>query len=977
MTSQQIADELRPHVRGDIHIDALTQRLYSTDASPFQIMPAAVFVPRDEDDLRTAVQFAFEHGVPIAPRGAGTGLAGESLTSGIVLDLSTHFRAIVEIDNDTVRVQPGVTLRQLNDALRPRGRRFAPDPTNAETITLGGMIATNASGGNAFRHGYTARHVAALKILTDAGETQIVRRQGSGDEARATLKPAAFAELQTIHRTLIDAHRPRLRFQRGVYQLHGDLVDLLVGSEGTLAITTEATLATLPLAACASYALGFATLDDALAAGLRLRDHEGMTGADLLDQRLLARAPKDVLPLPPDVTAALLVTLEADDATTALARAVASFDEVRGSFAAEVLAEPSTGERTARFRRTVVSGFYALPGARRPAALIEDIGVPPERLPQFIGTATEILRDANLTASFLTHVLTGTVHCRPLVDLTDPTDQAAAWPIANRLYEVALGLDGTISAQHGIGLARTPWIEQQFGPMLPVYREVKRIFDPRNILNPGKIVGPDPSRPAWPFRTVSRSRLAGSSKTDSHLALGKKSSTTLTTPAAPSPSPEPQTRFALMTSEEFEATLRKCNACGDCRVRTPPERMCPMFRMLGIEAAAPRGMVNALHVVLEKPSRLADDDVKAVAKHCIHCTRCRDECPASVDIPALMVEAKAAHYRRHGFGRGEYIIGRSERLAALAGTFAFSANLLLGWKPARWALEKLIGLDRRRMLHRFTHRTYLRKRLVRRLFRRDIRGTGRKIAYFVDTFANYNDPLIAEATVAVLEHHGLSVHVPQRQRGSGMPALSVGDLDSARAAAEYNVRSFAELVRDGYTVVGSEPTAVLALRTEYPRLLGTDDARLVADHTVELTALLAELDRAGDLKSAVRSLPLSVGHHAPCHLKSLGPVVSPALLERIAGLRVHAIDVGCSGAAGVWGLSRRHFDSALAIGQPVFEAMAPHAIAASECSACRLQIQQGTGKRAFHPIQLLALGYGLLPGLERRLVRPLRMRLTG
>jgi FAD/FMN-containing dehydrogenase/Fe-S oxidoreductase len=982
VTPQQIADDLRSKVRGRLAVDELTRRLYSTDASPFQVVPAAVFVPVDEEDLAVAVKYAFERGLPLAPRGAGTGLAGESLNPGLMIDLSVHFREIREIGPDWVRAQAGVTLTEVNAVLARLGRRFAVDLPNAAVVTVGGAIGTNASGGTAFRHGTMRDHVLGLHVFWDSGEAEDVRR---GIEETPRMK--AVRELIAANEETIRLHKPRTPFSRAGYQLHDlltptgfDRAKLLVGSEGTLAITTEAMLATAPLVGgTAQYALGFDSLDAALAAGLALCEHAGIAGADLLDQRLvtLARASKGIVAIPAEVAAALVVTLEAGTEGEATTLAAESLEKLRTQFT-HVLAEPTVDakgcERIARFREAAVYGFYALGGDKRPEAFVEDLGVPPEELPAFIASTQLLLRDADLTASFLMHVLTGTIHCRPMVDLTDPADQARAWPLANAIHELALSHGGTISSQHGVGLARTPWIEKQFGPLVGVFRELKRILDPKGILNPGKIVGPDPSRPAWPFRNRGQGLgVRGQGKQDTKSESGSKPVVNIE-----KPKPEPRNSLTIFDEASFVAEVKKCNTCGDCRTRTVPSRMCPLFRVSGDEGATPRGMANALHAVLESESEgLADDDVKAVANHCIQCTRCRDECRAGIDIPHLMMETKAAHYAVHGFDRGEWLIARSERLAALAGTFAFTANVLLTLRPTRWLMEKLFGLSRKRMLHRFTHRTFLRRRLVQRLFRREGPGSQRKFAYFVDTFANFNDPLIAEATVAVLEHHGFTVNVPQRQRGSGMAMLGVGDLERARAAAAYNVRTLADLVRDGYRVVCSEPTAALALTTEYPRLLDSADANLVAENTVELTILLNELHEKGELKPPTRQVKLDVGHHAPCHLKALGPVATPKLLAMIPGLSVRAVDVGCSGMAGAWGLPRTNFRTSMAIGEPVFAAMDGVKLGTTECSACRMQLQQGTGQRVLHPVQLLALGYGLLPALQMRLVRPLKPRLTG
>jgi Fe-S oxidoreductase len=241
-------------------------------------------------------------------------------------------------------------------------------------------------------------------------------------------------------------------------------------------------------------------------------------------------------------------------------------------------------------------------------------------------------------------------------------------------------------------------------------------------------------------------------------------------------------------------------------------------------------------------------------------------------------------------------------------------------------------------------------------------------------FPAYNDPLIGEATVAVLRHNGIDVYVPPRQVGCGMAALAVGDVEAAREAAVRNVRVLADLVREGYRVVCSEPTAALMLSQDYLDLVNDTDTAAVAAHTTELTSFLGELHAAGRLRTDFRRLDLTLGHHIPCHLKALrGPPAGSRLLSLIPGLRVHTIDAGCSGMAGTWGMKAANYDTSLAAGAGMFaELNRPGVLfGATECSTCRMQMQEGSGKRTLHPVQYLALGYGLLPELEARLRKPL------
>ncbi len=984
--ASQLRDDLRGEFRGRLHLDAVTRRVYAVDASPFHVVPEAVAVPRDEEDLRTLVRYAHEHGLPLVPRGAGTGLAGEALGPGVVVDLGRHFRAVRAISADAVTCEPGVTHAALNAALAPHGRRFAPDPASSLTCTVGGMVATNASGGNAFRHGYTRDAVRGLRVVWDDGSAEQIRtaefgtRNGKGEssiripssEFRTQEIHAQATALLAQHRDLIRVTRPAARFNRCGYVLHDllttdglDLAKLMTGSEGTLGFVTEVTLRTVPVAGGTCLAVvGFPALDAAVRAGVDLRIADGIVACDLLDSRQLAvsravragPAEEGAVAVPVGVGAALVVAFEGDSERAAEALARAGINRLRAGHVHRVLADPSCDPaavgRVRRFREAAVAGLYAVGPGPRPVACVEDVGVPAEELAKFVTGSQAALRKFDLAGSVLAHPLTGVVHLRPFVDLADSDQRAKLWPLAEAVHGLALQLGGTVSAQHGTGLARTPWVEKQYGPLMPVFRELKRIFDPKGILNPGKIVGPDPSRPAWPLLEIAK-------------------------PDAP----PARTPLLVWKPKERESAGNACNSCGDCRTASPRTRMCPVFRATAQETATPRAKaLLARDLFGPAPADLgfAADDVREVAGLCVNCKMCRDECRAGVNVPKLMLEAKAAHHAEHGLDRDDWVLARAEGFAAFAGNFAFTANRLLGNAPARWAIEKLFGVSRRRTLPKFTNRTFLRRAARAGLTVRK-NSPGPRVALFVDTFANVNDPLIGEAAVAVLARHGIEAHVPPDQRGSGMAALTQGDFDTAREIALHNVRTLADLVRDGYRVVCPEPTAAVALTQDYPDVLDDPDAKLVAEHTVELTAFLWELHAAGRLKTDFRRLDVQLGHHVPCHVKALrGPVAGPRLLELIPGVRARTVDVGCSGMAGTWGLKAENYEASLSAGRPVFAELARPGVmfGSTECSACRMQMQEGTGKRTLHPVQYLALAYGLMPELGRTLLRPLGKRVT-
>jgi FAD/FMN-containing dehydrogenase/Fe-S oxidoreductase len=925
-------------------------------------------------------------------------LAGEALGTGLVVDLSRHFRSILDIGPDTVRVQPGVVYQQLNDQLARVGRRFAPDPASGLQCTIGGMLATNASGARALRYGYTRDHVVRLRVVLDSGEAAWVGREPA--QPSASLPPGhlqdillAVAALLEEHAELIRTCQPRTRFNCCGYLLADvltagsvDLPRLLVGSEGTLALFMEATLRTVPLPADRSLVLlAFDRLDAAVRAAAKAVPANPVA-CELLDRRVLTLArgsdPDLAALVPAAAESVLLVEFEADAPGEARRAARQLLDRFyradRLAHYAVAAYEPEEVDRLWRVRDLALPSLYGLRGGAQAVAFVEDVGVPLPELPAYLHGVHEILQRHETTASFLVHAGTGQVHTRPFLDLQHQPDVSKLWALAEEIHGLALGLGGTVSTQHGTGLARTPWVARQYGPLYEVFRQLKAIFDPHHLFNPGKIIGPDPGMPTWPLRKGMRDPGLGVRSGDTGpgpeaRAPGAEPGNPNPEPAAPSPPP-----LALRWQpHEIRTEIFSCNGCGHCRTETPAHRMCPLFRATQAEEATPRAKANLMRHLLHEstdPRLLSSDQVRAVADLCVNCKMCALECPAHVNIPKLMLEAKAANVAEYGLSRSDWVFARTESFAAFGSALAFVANAALASRGVRWFLEKFAGISQQRRLPLFAGRSFLR-RARQRGWTRPPRGNRPRVAYFVDLFANYNEPQIAEATVAVLHHNGIEVYVPPGQRGCGMAAYACGDVEAARETAAHNLRLFADLAREGYPIVCSEPTAAFMLRQDYLDLLQDPDARLVSGQVVELTALLGDLHREGRLRTDFRPVPISVGHHVPCHLKALGrPPAGPALLALIPELRVHTIDVSCSGMAGTFGLKAENYAVSLEAGRPMLQEMRrPRVLfGSSECSTCRLQMEDGTGKRTLHPVQYLALAYGLMPGVLKRLQQPLR-----
>ncbi|MBI2826593.1 MAG: anaerobic glycerol-3-phosphate dehydrogenase subunit C [Planctomycetia bacterium] len=976
----RIEEDLRGLVAGEVRADDVLLQLYASDASLYQIKPLAVVRPRTAADVSACLRYAHENLIPVHARGAGTGLAGESLGPGLVLDFSSHFRRILEFGPDWVRVQPGVVLERLNTYLRPQGRVFGPDPAMSHVTTMGSVVAIDAAGSRWLKFGSARGSVRRLRIvLADGTEMEVGREPVSGsansDDQRVKGELVArLADVLSRNAKLIRESQPKSLVNRCGYELADVLADgqldlprLLVGSEGTLALITEMTVATQPTPKHVGTALLFFDRLESAARAVEEILSFSPIACDLMDRRHLTLAresdPRYDLMIPAAAEALLLVELEGRDPVELRERIRQLIDRVRRrkrlAFDARQAVGQDDMDLSWRLAQKVVPTLYRLKGSTRAVPFVEDIAIPPAALPGFVVEMQNILKRHQVTASLFGHAGHGQLHIRPFLDLSDPEHVRTMSALAADLYDAVFRVEGTISGEHGDGLSRTQFVRRQYGALYDVFREVKGIFDPNNILNPGKVIGDDPELMTRDLRPAIVPGMFGEPSTNG-------------APAAQEPAGEPREFVPLeltWSAAELAEVTTSCNGCGACRAQDPTVRMCPMFRFAPAEEASPRAKANLIRGVLTgalPPRTLSSDEFKTVADLCVNCKMCRLECPAGVDIPKLMIEGKANYVATNGLRLDDWVLTRLDLMGRLAGLLSPFANWAIANRQARWIVDKTLGIAQRRKLPRFASRSFLRRSARRRLTS-PTRRAGRKVLYFVDTYANFNDPQLGEAFVAVLEHNGVAVYVHPDQRASGMALVSRGAIDAARQVATDNVRILAEAVRQGYAIVATEPSAALCLSQEYPALLDDDETRLVAANTFEACHYLWQMHLTGKLQLDLKPINATLGYHQPCHQRALA-IGTPGenLLRLIPGLSVQHVERGCSGMAGTFGLARQNYRNSLRAGWGLISAMRDGTFQAgtTECSACKLQMEQGTTKPTIHPLKLLALAYRLMPELS-------------
>jgi FAD/FMN-containing dehydrogenase/Fe-S oxidoreductase len=955
---EHIVEDLNDVLEGEASADSLIRAAYATDASILQVTPSVVVWPESVEDVAAAVKYAHETQTPIHPRGAGTGVAGEALGPGIVLDFSRKLNRILRLDDASVRVEPGVTCGALADKLAVHRRMFPPDPWSAAACTIGGMIATDAAGPHSLRYGSTRDHVLQLKVVLNDGSIYEVGREplaASDPSDRLAGLVTQTASVIEEYADVIPSEQPAWATKNGGYHLRGvlnhktlDLPRLLVGSEGTLAIVVEAELATLPLPEHRGLLIAsFPSLEAAIDAAVDVLEMQP-TACEMVDRRLLAAARNASSKMREWTTeaaeAVLFIEHESIDVDLLTARLEASARRVVqfGGVPVAVFGEEEVADAWSLLGRATAR-LARFDADAPPVDFVENCAVPVARLGEFLRSVQAILQKRRTTAALSARAGLGLLRVRPLLDLRKP-DQRALLPIlSEEILSAAAALGGTVHAEHGAGLLRTPLMPASFPMLHHAFARIKGIFDPTNILNPGRIVG---TSAGFPMELLRRQPEQTEHVVENPLAV-----------------PVMQFGWTLPIARD---EAERCNGCGACRTNRPGVRMCPRFDALPTEIAAPRSKANLFRQIVEgqiADVSLADDEVRAAADYCVNCRMCKVECPSGVDVARLMAEAKAAHTAEHGLSRTNNFFANLHRWVEWASGKHRLANFLLARWSFRWIAEKMWGLSRKRRLPPLAGRDFL-KRAADLGWTKRPEGNGKpRVAFFADSFVRFFDPGVGIASVKVLQKLGREVYVPPEQTESGMAAVHFGDIDHAREVLTKNLDILGELVRDGYEIVTAEPTAALVFRQDALWLNNGVDAKAVAERTYDFGEYLAMLHERGELPEATYQLPeIRVAYHEPCHQKALEsktPLIQA--FSVLKGPTFSPVEAGCSGMAGAFGATAAGFKPSMAAGRKLFDRLdQPEVdVVTASCPACRVQVEQGVDKRAIAPARWFAWAYGV------------------
>ena len=989
---QNVADflaDLAPRVTGDLRTDTYSRLLYSTDASIYQVMPHAVFIPRHAEDVQAAVTLAAERAIPIVPRTAGSSLAGQAIGEALIIDFSRHLDAVLELNAEErwIRVQPGIVLDELNLYLKPHGLQFGPDPASSNRAAMGGIVANNSTGSHSILYGMTADHVLELETflsdgspahlgpVADAALDQYRRRAGL--EGRLY---RGVDELARANADAILAGTPRHWRRCGGYNLDRfvdgasfrhprdprfNLAKLVCGSEGTLAVMTELKLGVVDLPVRTGLAVvHFSSLYEALSSvpamletgpsAIELLDNLGLTLCRAVPQ--YARLLSTFIDGEPDC---VLITEFRGDTDAELRARV---DDLQRHLARQgvktrtvAAIEPALQSNVWTVRKVGLGLMMSIKGDYKPIPFIEDAAVPPQHLADYVTEIQRFCGDIGVErVAMYAHASAGCLHIRPLINAKLAADVEKLPQISSFAVELLGRYGGAWSSEHGDGRARS-WLNEQFfgRELYQLYRQVKGLFDPAGILNPGQVVDAPPMTEDLRYGADYRA-----SQRPEHVDFS--------------------------ADQGFDRAVEMCNGAGICRKKTEGT-MCPSFMVTREEEHSTRGRANLLRAAMSgqlPEEELTGERLYAAMDLCIECKACKAECPSSVDMAKIKFEYLARYYEANPVPRRVRFfadIARASRAAS--GWRAPLFNSLLGAAPVRWLLERALGISRQRTLPRFAALPFTQWFAARAPAAPAAAANGhapppaaraaangspgvaapgsgrRSVVLFNDTFNTYNDPEVAIAATEVLEAAGYRVVLPGHWC-CGRPMVSKGLVEQARAAARDTVDKLHPLVAQGMPVVGLEPSCILTLKDEYLSLLPDDPrARAVAGAVVTFEEFVAAEAEAGRFALQFRPQTGRVLLHGHCHQKALvGTGPSRRTLE-LAGFAVDEVDSGCCGMAGSFGYEAEHLEVSLAMAErrllPAVRAAGAGTEIAAAGTSCRAQIAHGCARKALHPAQLL------------------------
>ena len=967
--------ELRTGIKGDVLFDKYSLGVYATDASIYQIMPVAVVLPVDDGEVVHTVKTARKYNISIIPRGGGTSLGGQAAGASLIIDFSKYMNRVLEFNlrERWIKVQPGIVLDELNNFLKQYKLHFAPDPATSNRATIGGMIGNNSSGSKSIVYGITRDHVLETKTLLSDGSVLNFKKSPINEQLQE-LEKTKEGEYRLISglKSIIDKNQSEIirNFPKIMRRVQGynldsfvntdnwNLSDLLTGSEGTLGIVLNAKLNLEELPAqkilCTVH---FNDFPDCIRSVAHILDHKP-SAVEILDEELIQRAKGSptIAPLTDwmkgDPKGILIVEFFGKSIEEVKGKAISLASDLKKKeigFAWPVIPDPEQQEKVWSVRKNGLGIMMRTKGDAKPIGFIEDAAVPLEHLPDYIDNILKFCKEKDVQIIMYAHASVGLIHVRPVLDLKIQEDIDNMKAIARRSFELVKQYGGSISGEHGDGRTRSPFLEEYFGQKIyAAFREVKQLFDPAGIMNPGVIVDAGPM--------------------DGNLRLGTDYHT-----------PDISTVYNYREAGSFTAAVEMCTGVGACR-QNLSGLMCPSYRATRDEEHSTRGRANALRLAMTGQlgeEGMNDPRLFEIMDLCLSCKGCKSDCPSNVDLAKLKSEFLQKYREKHGASlRDRFVSGSTMMAKLMAGWKAPLINRILKTMLFRKTLEWMVGVDSRRVLPAYARRSF------HTWFDNNARINGNqavlsgqqanteeqasgttgsianKVVLFDDTYMNYHETSVGISAVELLESCGYQV-ILAKAGCCQRPGISHGFLKKARTEGERTLRNLKKYIDEGLKIVVCEPGCASALTDDLPDLIDDEDLGTSIKANVMMIDVFLEKEmNAGKINAEFTSKFRKLMIHGHCHQKSLyGTTAMERVLKSIPGLEVEVLDSGCCGMAGSFGYEKEHYELSMKVGEDrLFPAIRQkdEETGLVACGfSCRHQISDATGLKARHWVEFL------------------------
>ncbi|SHH62205.1 FAD-binding and (Fe-S)-binding domain-containing protein [Winogradskyella jejuensis] len=949
--------------QGEIYYDGLMRSIYATDASVYKILPLAVAIPKTTNDIKQLIAFANKNKTSLIPRTAGTSLAGQCVGEGIVVDVSKCFNKIISVDeiNKTVTVQPGLVRDELNNYLKPYGLFFGPNTSTSNRCMIGGMVGNNSSGTTSIQHGVTRDKVLNLKtILSDGSEVEFkpiskaeFKNKIVQNDLEGKIYKTIYEELKSteVQKNIIDNFPKPFIHRRNTGYAIDELIksevfskdnasqfnicQLLSGSEGTLAFTTEITLQLddLPPSENAMVALHFDSIEACMKSVHQLMQHNLHT-CEMMDDTILnltkhnAKQQENRKFIQGNPVAILMCELRAETDTElndSIEKLLETIKYQGLSYAAPIL-QGTEIDKAMELRKAGLGLLGNMIGDKKAVACIEDTAVALEDLSDFIEEFTAIMKGYNQDAVYYAHAGAGEIHLRPILNLKQKEDVTLFRKITTDVAHLVKKYKGSMSGEHGDGIVRAEFIPLMIGEdNYQILKQIKTAFDPNTIFNPGKIVDALPMDKNLRYKVDRKEPIIN-------------------------------TILDFSASQGILREAEKCNGSGDCRKL--PEfggTMCPSYRATRNEKDTTRARANALREFLttsEKANKFNHEELKDVFDLCLSCKACSSECPSSVDVASLKAEFQYQYQKTNGFSFKDKFFANATKYNKLGSKAPSLSNAVFQSSFASSIVKNILGVHAKRSLPKFT-----------KSFNYSINKThssSTKTVYlFVDEFTKYLESDIANDAVILLQKLNYNVQFIQHHE-SGRSYLSKGFLEEAKDLANKNVSIFKDLITKDTPLIGIEPSAILTFKDEYIKL--SDDveaAKSIAKHTFLIEEFIQQEIELGNITSEQFTKEAKViKFHGHCHQKALANQKSSFdVLNLPENYKVTIIPSGCCGMAGSFGYEKDKYEISMQIGEqtlfPAIRKASNDIIISANGTSCRHQIKDGTNVVAKHPVTIL------------------------